>query len=814
MARGTILICLIAMGWTQAGCPLAAAEDNAAEDNAAKNTAASFDELTLLPRNTLAVARIASAEKLKADGRQLLKTFEKQIVDYAPPETLKEIQGQLKEAGEDLLDGSILDLGGIPNVGDPTQPRYFGLVVLPQPAKKVAVEAADIDIDADHREEPIAEFGVVRSADAEGVKKKLTEFDRQRYEREKKFFDITKSIRNTVGDSASFFNASGLSENLQEPEKPRPYHCIAHDGWVLYTNDKRCLSMLRRTLKDRKHSLATEIDPAARQALLAGDVSGAVNMTLILSQPDTQEAIAQMKREWEESVQLIDLLAIDWEQWDLDAATVKEYARKFIGASLVVMQEPRWLAGNVDVTDDAIVGAGVVTVKRRGYVDEFLTARPPVTLDLLDKLPADKPVYLAYRNDHSLQRLILSFYKRFAATVKEKREVRALARLLEAQPKQAAIAIDGPLRSDWGLRVLQIVEAKDPAAILQYAPHANKSAGKKRRVTYERGFEEFHGQKVDVKIEETDSDNAEGDVTDDPSALFGALAEAMKGTYRETWMLAREKHFLAAAGYAWDHAKQEFEGFRGGKNRTVRSKAFIAAAQHVDRRANILLMVNVPDVVLVGMKSLSQKLPLEFQVAISEPAARLAEVSKRGPQSYAAGSVTFLPGEIRGRFYFPIQQYAVLAALSADEESGIALVEPSVELEGSFVVPEGFAPSFAPAPSAGPLGGEEAVPYRVAPPVVDRYWNREISPPRSGRSLSGEAYSPYQYRPGGTFDDRYGSPRDYSPPSARPYRSYDSDYSSGYDYPSTRLAESPPPQRLRRIRPRSRATGFSLRRHR
>ena len=669
MVRNTLYITLaVAMAATLL-VPCGIAADKVAD--------VAFDELTLLPRDTIAVVRIASPQRLTADLRQIMTTIDKQLLDFGIPELLASRSKQtMKESYENAGDLTAL---GVVRIGDLARTQYFGMVLLPQQSQGKTKQPQGEDAEQEKDANRIVVYGVLCASDAEAIQKQLTELDEERYKQEKKSYDSAKEKKEKLDDDWSAFptpfsTSLPTPEPLVEPEKPKQFYCVSHESWVLYTSDERCLPLLQQAVADRKHSLAAVIGPMVRKTLMAGDFSGAVNMALVMNQAEAKETLAEMKQGLEVYVQMIDWTSVDWKQADLNVAQVKQYVQKFIDALFVMAHEPQWAAGYIDVTVDAIVGGGVVTVRKKGFIDQFLSSRPPIALDLLERLPVDKPFYLAFQDNQSLERMILSIGQRFAATVKEKREVRSLTRLLEAKPKQTAFAIDGPLRSDWGLRLLRLTEAKNPAAFLDYAANSSARVKGTKNITYEKGFEKFRGHDVDVKIEEVVDSNKNKESDSDNFA--DALISAISGTYRETWMYSQGKHFMSASGYTWDHAKKEFERLLRENDRSNRSEAFAVARRHIDKRANIVLLVSLPEVYLGCMKFISQQLssedtpPLERLTEIKQ-LERLTEITQQGPQSYTAGSIAFLPGEIRGRFYFPVKQYTVLEAI-ADLEDPVA----------------------------------------------------------------------------------------------------------------------------------------------
>jgi hypothetical protein len=600
--------------------------------SASAGEAAESDELGLLPRRTVVVTRIASVERLQKNLVQAGKALLREAAGQLPEESADDVAGQSGELDETVKRS--LASFGIHKLGESQHPQYAGLVLLPDTTET-------------------AQFGMVRAADRATLKTRLEELDRQRYDRE------TKTLEPAAPSAIAPWEV---------PEEPKTWHVVQHGPWLLYTDDERCVPLLRRVGDDRDGSMAAALDPPARKTLLVGDISGAVNLGLILRQPDAKTALSQARDGAVQSLDLLDSAEIPWEQWNTTAKQVKAYLKGAIDVALEISAEPRWAAGYLEFTAEAVSGAGLVTVRPEGHLDKFATARPPLALGLMGELPAGKPAYVAYRCDQTFQRHLLKLHELFAATVKEKLTVKALRRLLEAKPVQTAVAIDRPLRAAWGLRALSLTSAEDPQAFLDYERASSSQSHSGKNVSYAEGYTTFAGRPVDVKIEEA-KEMGDADETEEDD-FFDNLSKSIEGTYRETWMLASGKRFISAAGYAWEDAEAELAGLRKENSLTTRSEAFRAARRELDGEANVIVLVNLPDVVKGAMSVVASQFPAEVGEALAEPIGRLAESGDSGPASYSGLCITLLPEQVRGRFHVPVKQLASLVVLNELSSGG------------------------------------------------------------------------------------------------------------------------------------------------
>ncbi len=524
------------------------------------------DDLRLLPRDTIALVRIASIDQVERDFSDLIRTALESMLEHVPAEYREQAEQEMRESANEMMP-NFDDL----KIGDTSRPIYAGILLPPRDDPSADNEAV-FDLDA------MLGIAVLRSDDPEAVVGKINAREREEYEKELKKYEQLKRVQGFGSDMPQ----------MKELREPQPVRYIAHEGWVLCTNDERCLEVLRQTVQDRGNSLADVIDPAAREVLMAGDIAVAANAAVILEQKEVQEYLGQTKARWNSYVSMIRLAGVDWDQWNIDPHQIEAYVRRLIEAAFETAVEPRWLAAHIEVTAEAVGGTGLVTVAAGGHIDKFNRAQPPLPFDLLDELPAGRPAYLAFRADHGLLRYLLTLFEPLAVTVKDKRQLRSYRRLLEGKPSETAIVFDRPLRGDWGIRTLSVTRAENPAAFIDYERSNHEGI-------YEQALETFRDKPVDVKVEERDDVEADPDNFNQVLELFGV---ALGGTYRETWMFARGNRFLSAAGYSWEHAEREFEALLGDQEGTAGHGGFREARRHLGERANVVAMVNLGDVFL------------------------------------------------------------------------------------------------------------------------------------------------------------------------------------------------------------------------
>lgn len=389
-------------------------------------------------------------------------------------------------------------------------------------------------------------------------------------------------------------------------------------GMTVYTDREE---LAQRLAEGPNSTLGTACPPAVIELLTSGDVGLLINAGHLVETyaPQIDQGRAEVLR----AIGQIppEATGLQAEQ----AGQVKEAVQAAAQGVFDAMRDARWVGVRLNLAASGVTAAALLTVAEGSPTAALLALNPPSGLDALGLLPAGAPVYYAARPLHGerlkqLGRRLSSAYTQARGETPEAQAALAEAERLAGESGLQSVAgsFGWPLNPTTGMITYALSEAENPAALLEAQAKQHRAAGVVRtatfseRIEYQPAAEQLDERPVDLSIHHVEA----GTGQDEATIIVNALLERLYGGRSlQTRFTVLEGVLAEARGNDPRFLQQLVAGLASGEGLLGLDAGFAACRDALAPQANVILMLNLPQMVTDGVRAIRDVPPFNLALA-------------------------------------------------------------------------------------------------------------------------------------------------------------------------------------------------------
>lgn len=452
---------------------------------------------------------------------------------------------------------------------------------------------------------------------------------------------------------------SGGESDLVIEKTESGFDKITHEGrtWffggrgdrVLYTSSEAVVKLLADHESSRLGSI---IEPRAAELLAGGD--GALFVNAARLHEAFGEQINQGRQRILNSIESLPDQALG--SSGADPKSIRKLYSDMANLAFDSAADAVWAGGNVDFSAEGAAVNGLLGVKEGSGTDTLLAASPPVPFETLGLLPAGARAYVGFHwNYEQLSRWSQEFLKLAYAGGAEKTE--ALQASLEAMGQAGA----GPVVSSFSLPsggasmvVSLLQQADDPEALRQANGAYQAAIGEvntpvyNQTIEYKTAAETYKERPIDLLVQRVQLANAA-----DPGVAIGQqfVQKLFGGDAVQTRIAVVEGLFVQTTSNDSKHIHQVLDGLESGEGVLGLQEPFAQTRDHLAESANLILLINFPQLVLDGVAMVRDIPPFGMLLAQAP-----FNFGATPAESYAGVSLGTEPQGLRLRVFVPVGQ--------------------------------------------------------------------------------------------------------------------------------------------------------------
>jgi hypothetical protein len=429
----------------------------------------------------------------------------------------------------------------------------------------------------------------------------------------------------------------------------RKFYFAKRDGYVIYTRDEEIVKRFAES-RDGK-SIAATLGLRGVKLLTAGDAAMAVNVA-----PVVEKHKDDIEKAREKAYATIKGLPDEV----LGGAGTAEAARKIytdiVKLAFNAVYDVSWFAGNVTFSSAGARADGLVALKRFSMTDWVLMANPPSALGNLELLPPSASVYYGLNLNPFVMIGVMqeAFRMSYGGETKNPESLeKAAASLLEARPGATVASFSLPADEKTGMKTASIVETSAPKKLYEAYEQLMGAFGAMdnplytQSLEFKAGAEKYKKQVIDIiniSFKLKNSDSEEGKL------LGGMFRRFFGGEVLQERVTAVENLLVQVTGNDPKLIQNLLDSFESGET-VGKEKAFVKTRDALGKEANLVVMVNAPQIV-VDFVALLKDVPLIGEALKLAP----FNFSLKPPASYAGFSLSTEPQGMRLRAFVPVEQ--------------------------------------------------------------------------------------------------------------------------------------------------------------
>ena len=464
---------------------------------------------------------------------------------------------------------------------------------------------------------------------------------------------------NPDGEPAIVFAVPAKQVDVMEQAIGSGYQFIRHGKWLFYTQDTDAAKKIRDRVAGRGKSITGGMNASSKQLLTRGDLSVYVNVRQLTEIYKIELETAQ--QEFDKAMDELAKATAGGSAGNLKPA-FEMYAKLFRGL-MQGLKDTQSFTAAVTLSNKGIAIEEYCHVTPRSATDKVLQANQPSDMALMEKLPTDKLVYWGIHGDLAgMTRWGMNFSSAMflenpAATSAFKKAMQEYAKLktgTNAGTFSLGSLDEGIVRTTAVMEVTPVDRMRSLARRIIKSMSELKAGGFKQTFDLKPDAEKYGKYKADVLVARLEPSDAAGP----GGAMAQQMIEKMFGREGMTTRTVYLKGMTAQTlGGGQDAMRELLASLTGtGRSSTSTRKAsnaariIRAARSRLGKTSNLMLLIDLPRLIAIGLKMAAQTAPLPF---LPTP----AEVDKLGVKpSFLGFSLATEPAGLRMKTFVPLVQ--------------------------------------------------------------------------------------------------------------------------------------------------------------
>ena len=460
------------------------------------------------------------------------------------------------------------------------------------------------------------------------------------------------------GDPATVFGVATTDrDQMKEALGNGQFKFVDYENWVLYSEDEAAIAEIRARTAGRGKSLASAIDPKAKELMDSADASLLINVQGITShyQVELDAAVAEI----EQTLEQLPELAPEVEGVNLEP--VFRMYGEFFRSLVQGVKDSRSVTVGVSVQSRGVLIEERLSVAADSPTAELFHHNPPRELSILRQLPPKQLVYMAASAD--MQGLMGWAGRLTGAMAPDEEKRKQISEYFESlsQMKFGVTASSFSLSTKPGegaFRTIQLIEMDEPTKmrdLTRRMPEAvaaglgasQAGAGVKQEMTLKEDAETYGSHKGDL-MTVTQEFNDEAD----PLGVARGITDAMFGPGGiQSRIVYLDKLVVQTTGGGRPGMLTALR-YAEGRSTLDRESApeIDATSRRLLKEANLAVLFDLPTLVadLLKLASQSGQLPLPIDTQ---------EVSRaKGAASWIGFTMATEEAGLRAKTWVPVEQ--------------------------------------------------------------------------------------------------------------------------------------------------------------
>lgn len=432
------------------------------------------------------------------------------------------------------------------------------------------------------------------------------------------------------------------------------WYFARRDGWVMYTRREDVVKLLTTNLSTDA-SLASVFAGRAAELAGEGDAAVLVNVARLIDVygDKLEEQRDKLRRQ-------IDNLPKEFLGGDSSAtdprATKKMYA-DLAELAINAVGDAQWLAGRVNFSNAGVSIAALAGIKGDTATSGLLKDNPPVVFETLGLMPGGSPVYYAYGAYPTSLANWRRAWTRLAYGEESdvtKQLLAALDSYLAAEPGATVGSFAFPSGVDTGINTIALTQAKDAEKLRGSLAVSEPAANQQDTTLFTQSVEltpkaeTYQNHTVDLLTTRVKFK----DVADPGQAVGQKFLEKLfGGDTMQNRITTIEGLVVRAGGNGAKYLQNAVDSLQTGEKVLALDEAYSATRDQLPEKANLLLLLNAPRLLIDVIGMLKSIPPLD--VALAQAPIHLGV---QPAASYTGISVATDPQALRLDAYLPVAQ--------------------------------------------------------------------------------------------------------------------------------------------------------------
>jgi hypothetical protein len=400
-----------------------------------------------------------------------------------------------------------------------------------------------------------------------------------------------------------------------------------HGDAVVYTRSPAVYELLAACHgADKK--FADLVEPRAREMLHSGDAAVLVNAAKLTEIYDDE-----LKQARDQAVRQIESLPDDM----LGTGNADAQRRAYLALAKLAFDgvaDANWAAGRISLGEKGASVSGLLAVKSGSASAQLVAASPPTGFENLGLLPAGALAYFGYFINPDLERAVARGYAPGAANAKELETAFDEATQSGAGASVGSFALPADAKSGMINTSLQPAEKPD---LLRSSKRKYLAAMGEVKTPIFTQSSEYREEAEDYKERPVDLQTMKFELakTDDVGLQIAQkfLERLFGGNALQTRISALEGLLVQSSGNDSKYLHRLVDVLESGEDVLGLNEAFANTRDELPEQANLLVMLNVPQLIVDFVKILREIPPIDGFIAQApfnfgaQPAASFAGVS-------------------------------------------------------------------------------------------------------------------------------------------------------------------------------------------
>lgn len=435
---------------------------------------------------------------------------------------------------------------------------------------------------------------------------------------------------------------------------PPGFEFHAADKLAVYSDNAEALGKVRDRMSGKGAAIWSQVDVSTKKLFEASDLSVLVHLKQLTKAFETE--LQQAEPQLDGILDQISGAVPDAQRTQL--IPILDMYRLLGKSALQGVRDSQCLTIGWSFSKEAIRQETRLQVAAGTKAAKFLAAQPTSELSLLNRLPTDKSVYFAVKADMSgmidwsmklsksmLGNLSAEQQAQFDTGVKEMRG-------LKWNEFAGYFAIDaaseGAMRAGTVMEVTPTDKMRDLSRAMTKAMGEIQTPGFKQTSKLEAAVDKIGGIEVDrITMQQ------EFDPSLDPFGMQKKIQTVLFGENgMQQWVMYQPNRVLQVLG----GGKPELESLVSSvANTTANDAARTAARKRFAEKANVVVLADLPQLVIGGIKLASREKLIPIDVSVLD--------GLQLPPSYIGGAVFCEPTAIQGQLEIPVAQAQGIARI-------------------------------------------------------------------------------------------------------------------------------------------------------